>query len=121
AGGQMAQVSYGRYHRAAWGDAGRFLPQPGFQVFAEQGVAWLEMPDRIQWTDARGTHEERLPLEPSVGEVLNDQFHRMVRGQQSLAPPLHDALALSRLVSDLRRSRHEGRRVALQPGPRRVD
>ena len=63
--GRSAQVSVGRYHRAAWGDASRFLPQPGIQVFAERGVAWLEMPDRIQWTDAEGTHEERLPLEPS--------------------------------------------------------
>ena len=48
------------------------------------------MPDRIQWTDAAGTHDERLPLEPTVGEILNDQFHRMVRGDQSLAPTTCD-------------------------------
>ena len=40
-GGAAAQVSTGRYHRAAWGEASRFLPQPGLQVFAERGVAWL--------------------------------------------------------------------------------
>jgi predicted dehydrogenase len=110
--GAMAHVSFARYHRATWGEANRFLPAPGFQVFAERGVAWLEMPDRIQWSDAGGVHEERLPLEPTVGEVLNDQFHRMVRGAQSLAPTIDDALAAARLVGDLQRSRREGRRIA---------
>jgi predicted dehydrogenase len=116
AGGEMAQVSFGRYHRGAWGEASRFLPQPGFQVFAERGVAWLEMPDRIQWTDASGTHDERLPMEPTVGEVLNEHFHRLVRGDQSLAPTIDDALAVARLVGELRRSRREGRKIALGAG-----
>jgi predicted dehydrogenase len=111
--GEVAQIAFGRYHRAPWGDASRFLPQPGFQVFAEHGAAWLEMPDRIQWSDSQGLHEERLPLEPTVGEILNDQFHRMVRGDQSLAPTLEDALAVARLVNDLRRSQQEGRKVLL--------
>lgn len=114
AGNAVASIAYGRYHRSAWGDASRFLPQPGFQVFAERGAAWVEMPDRIQWTDTQGLHDERLPLEPTVGEVLNDQFHRMVRGDHSLAPTLDDALAVARLVHDLRRSQREGRRIALQ-------
>ena len=29
AGGGLAQISFGRYHRDAWGDATRFLPRPG--------------------------------------------------------------------------------------------
>jgi predicted dehydrogenase len=111
--GALAQVAFGRYHREPWGEATRFLPQPGFQVFAERGAAWVEMPDHIQWTDASGAREERAPLEPTVGEVLNDHFHRMVRGGQSLAPTLDDALAVARLVHELRRSRREGRRIAL--------
>jgi predicted dehydrogenase len=110
-GGGMGQVAYGRYHRNAWSDANRFLPPQGFQVFAERGAAWLEMPERIQWSDADGTHEERLPLDPSVGEVLNDQFHRLVRGDHSLAPTVQDALAVARRVSDLRRSQREGRKI----------
>ncbi|MFO0960478.1 MAG: Gfo/Idh/MocA family oxidoreductase [Isosphaeraceae bacterium] len=96
--GGIAQMDYYRYQAGSWGEASRFLPQPGFQVFAERGAAWLEMPDRIQWTDAQGTHEERLPLEPSVGETLNDHFYRLVRGQQSLAPSFQDALSLARLL-----------------------
>ena len=102
-GGATAQISYGRYHRAPWGDASRFLPPPGFQVFAERGAAWLEMPEKIQWSNAAGTKEERLALEPTVGDVLNDQFHRLVRGDHSLAPTIREALEIARLVDDLRR------------------
>jgi predicted dehydrogenase len=113
--GGMAQISFGRYHRTPWGEASRFLPQTGFQVYAERGAAWLELPDRIQWSDSDGTHEERLPLEPTVGDVLSDQFHRLVRGDQSLAPTIHDALAIARRVSDLSRSQREGRKISRLP------
>jgi predicted dehydrogenase len=101
-GGATAQIAYGRYHRGKWGEATRFLPASGFQVFGERGAAWLEMPERIQWYDASGTHEERLPLEPTAGDVLNDQFHRLVRKGQSMAPTIHDALKIARLVQDLK-------------------
>jgi predicted dehydrogenase len=101
-GGATAQISYGRYHRANWGDASRFLPSPGFQVFAERGAAWLEMPEKIHWSTPTGTKEERLALEPTVGDVLNDQFHRLVRGDQSLAPTIRDALDIARMVTDMR-------------------
>jgi predicted dehydrogenase len=116
-GGELAQMTVGRFHRSAWDEATRFLPPPGIQVFAERGVAWLEMPDRIQWTDAEGQHEERLPLDPSVGEALNDHFLRRVRGEPSLAPTLDDALAAARLVQALRRSRAEGRSIDPRTGP----
>jgi predicted dehydrogenase len=114
--GGLAQISFGRYHRAAWGDATRFLPPPGFQVYAERGAAWLELPDHIQWWDSTGIHEERMPLEPTVGEVLNDQFHRLVHGEATLAPTIRDALGVSRQVDDLWRSQREGRTIH-RPGP----
>lgn len=110
-GGGLAQISFGRYHREAWGDATRFLPSPGFQVYAEHGAAWLELPDRIQWSDRTGVHEERLPLEPTVGEVLNDQFHRLVCGGHSIAPTLDDALSVASRLECIRRSLREGRRI----------
>ncbi len=113
AGGGLAQISFGRYHRNAWGEATKFLPTPGFQVYAEHGAAWVELPDRILWSDATGTHEERLPLEPTVGDVLNDQFHRLVRGDQSLAPTIQDALAVARQVAEIRRSQREGRKIPI--------
>lgn len=108
AGGATAHMSIGLYQRACWGDATRFLPTPGFQVYAERGVACLEMPERIQWSGASGIRDERLPLEPTVGDVLNEQFHRLVRGHQALAPTIRDALEIARLVRDVRGSRTEG-------------
>jgi len=106
--GATAHISFGLYSRTCWGDATRFLPAPGFQVYAERGVAALEMPDRIQWSGPDGIKDERLPLEPTVGDVLNEQFHRLVRGNQSLAPTIRDALTIGRLVRDVRRSQAEG-------------
>ena len=107
--GGTAQISLGRYHRAAWGEATRFLPTPGFQVYAERGVAAVELPDHIQWSDASGLHAERLPMEPTIGEMLNDHFYRLVTGETSLAPTIHDALTVARLVSDLAQSQRDGR------------
>src|SRR5262249_25408902 len=104
-----AHISFGRYHRGPWGDASRFLPVPGFQVFAESGAAWLEMPEKIQWSNAAGSKEERLALEPTVGDVLNDQFHRLVRGDHSLAPSIREALEIARLIGVLRRTQREAR------------
>jgi predicted dehydrogenase len=106
--GATAQISFGRYHRGPWGDASRFLPTPGFQVFAEAGAAWLEMPEKIQWANASGSKEERLALEPTVGDVLNDQFHRLARGDHSLAPTIREALETARLIGDLRRRQRAG-------------
>lgn len=99
--GALAQLSIARYHQGEWGEASRFLPQPGFQIYAEHGAAWLEMPDRIQWTDSGGSHEERLPMEPSVGEHLGEHFRRLVLREPSLAPSMNDALQISRLVGAL--------------------
>ena len=115
--GKTAQIEVTRYDAKSWGDATRFLPVPGFQVYAENGVALLEMPDRIQWSDSRGTHEERLPLEPTVGEMLNDQFHRMVRGDHSLAPNIEEALALARQIAILHQSGDERRLMDCQAAP----
>jgi predicted dehydrogenase len=106
--GATAHISFGRYHRVRWGEANRFLPPPGFQVFAERGAACLELPEHIQWSTASGIKDERLPVEPSVGDVLNVQFHRLVRGDRSLAPTLRDAVTIARLVQDVRRSQLEG-------------
>ena len=115
-GGGVAQISYGRYHRANWGEASKFLPTPGFQVFTEKGAAWLELPERIQWSDSEGNHEERIPLEPTVGEVLNRQFHQLAIGAPSFAPTVEDALANAWRVAELRQSQAEGRTIRCASG-----
>jgi hypothetical protein len=113
-GGASARINYGRYHRGPWGEASRFLPPQGFQIFAERGAAWLEMPDRIHWSDSSGNHEERLPLEPTVGELLNDLFYRRMCGEEVPAPTIRDALENARLVQSLRTSQAE-KRVIVRP------
>lgn len=107
-GGATAQITSLRHHQAEWGEASRFLPPAGFQIFAERGAAKLEMPDRIQWSDANGVHDERLPPEPAVGDLLNEQFRRLVQDGDATAPTIRDALEIARLVRDLRRSQAEG-------------
>lgn len=102
-GGGLAQWTIARYHRGAWGDAAKFLPTPGVQVFAERGAAWVEMPDRIVWSDASGTHDERLPLEPTIGEALNARFHRAVTVEPPVGPGWRDAVTAARLVLRLNR------------------
>ena len=104
-GGGVAHLWMGRYHQAAWGEASRFLPGPGFQVYAERGAAWLEMPDRIQWSDEQGVHEERLAMDPTVGERLNEQFRRQLLGESPThldpAPGITDALRIAHWVDRL--------------------
>lgn len=100
--GGGAQISFARHRQPPWGDPSRFLPAPGFQVFAESGAAWVEMPNRVVWADSEGVHDEKPPNEPDVGEALNDHFQRRIRGERSLAPGLNDWLAAARLVKMLR-------------------
>lgn len=104
-GGGAANLSYGRHHRSVWGEAGRLLPPQGFQVYAERGAAWLEMPEKIVWSTGTAVHEERLPVEPSVGDVLNDRFYRLVHEGGSPSPSLRETLDLARWIEVLRQSR----------------
>ncbi|WZO99533.1 Gfo/Idh/MocA family oxidoreductase [Isosphaeraceae bacterium EP7] len=101
-GGALARVNVGLARPNLEGDAGQPTPPPGFRIRAERGEAWVEMPDRIRWTDEHGSHEERLPLEPGFGELLNNQFYRLVCGLPTLAPSWDDALVVTDLVASLR-------------------
>ena len=56
------------------------------------------MPDRVVWSDPSGTHEERLPLDPTIGEALGAQFHRAVVAGQPVGPGWADAVTAARLV-----------------------
>jgi len=115
--GAAAHIAFSRYNQLQWREVSRFFPPPGFQVYSERGAAWLELPERIQWTDQKGTHEETLPLEPTVGDVMNEQFYRLVQGDASLAPSIHDALQVARRIRDLRQSQQEGRMILRPPRP----
>ena len=56
------------------------------------------------------THHQSA-LTTLIGEVLNDQFCRLIRGEKTLAPTLQDALAAARAIRNIRRSQQEGRRI----------
>ncbi|HEU5117876.1 MAG TPA: hypothetical protein VFT74_14715, partial [Isosphaeraceae bacterium] len=114
--GGLAQVNLARYHRNLWGEATRFLPPAGFQVYAEKGAAWVEMPDRVAWSDASGVHDERLPMEPTIGEQLSEAFYQRLTGQEEAGATLDDALTIARMVRRLQQSHNEGRKVVLE-GP----
>ncbi len=109
-GGGTANLSYGRHHRSVWGETSRFFPAQGFQVYAERGAAWLEMPEKIVWSAGSGVNEERLPVEPSVGDVLNEEFYRLAREGGSPSPSLRETLELARLIEVLRRSQVDASR-----------
>lgn len=96
--GAVAQLTCYRHHQAHWGDAERMQSGPGYQVFCEKGMAFLEMPDLIRWQDSAGFHEERLPMQPSLGELLEDQFFRLVRGLPFSGPGIDDVLAVTRVL-----------------------
>ncbi|MBI1322778.1 gfo/Idh/MocA family oxidoreductase [bacterium] len=96
--GAVAQMTCYRHHPAYWGDAARMPLGPGYQVFCERGMAYLEMPDLIRWHDNTGFHEERLPMQPSLGELLEGQFYRLVRDLPYEGPGIRDVLAITRVL-----------------------
>ena len=106
-GGGSSQLSISRYHQNHWGEAREFLPRPGYQIYAERGAAWLELPDRIIWTDAQGIHDERLVVQPSVGERLLEQFRLKVLGEATDAPGIEDALFIAESVDQLQKQQEK--------------
>ena len=89
---------------------------PTFQIRTQLGTAWMEWPNLIRWGDGSTDHEERLPEGPPIGEVLLDQFSRMVRGLHHSAPSWNDVVAAARVVAALRRSTFEKTRVLVPEG-----
>lgn len=96
--GAIAQMTCYRHQQSVWGDVGRVPPIPGYQVFAESGMAVLEMPDFIRWHDRSGYHEERLPMLPSLGEIFNDQFYQLVKTGQSVGPTIADVVRVNQIL-----------------------
>lgn len=96
-GGAVAQMTCHRHDQARWGDIARVPSGPGFQVFAERGMAFLEMPDLIRWYDSTGYHEERLGMVASIGETLNLEFYNWINGGQYDGPTINDVVAINEI------------------------
>jgi hypothetical protein len=88
-------------------------PAMRLQVVAERGVATVELPDRVRWTDACGRYAHTVAAEQPLGEALLEQFHRTVTEKQAPQPSLDDAQRALGWLRAAARSRAEGKRVAL--------
>ncbi len=97
-GGAIAQMTCYRHHQSRWGDIARVPAGPGFQVFAERGMAFLDMPDQIRWYDSSGYHEERLSEARSIGEILNLEFHSLVTNGPYDGPTIDDVVSINEIL-----------------------
>jgi predicted dehydrogenase len=61
------------------------------QVVAERGIAQLEFPRRLSWTDATGRHVLLLRRHRPAAEQLLERFYEGVTSKQPLQPTLEDA------------------------------
>jgi hypothetical protein len=58
------------------------------EVVAERGRAEFRLPDRLNWTDARGRHAHWPAGTEPVARALLEQFHQTATGGQSPSPRL---------------------------------
>src|SRR5206468_5344985 len=60
-------------------------------IEAERGSAAVQLPGWVSWTSPEGQHSLTLSRSPSLGRVLLERFHRVVRERQPPEPSLGDA------------------------------
>ena len=84
--GATAQISFGRTTGRAGAKRPGSCRRPASRSTPSAGPPGSRCPSGSSGPTPAGTHEERLPLEPTVGDVLNDQFHRLVRGRPVARP-----------------------------------
>jgi predicted dehydrogenase len=104
--GAMAQTTIRRFATPTWGEAARFRPAPSFQVVAERGVAFLDMPGEVTWFDAAGRHDETLDMDRPLGEMLDDRFYRIIAHGVPPSPGITDAHWARAMVQQARQQTH---------------
>jgi predicted dehydrogenase len=103
----VGQATVLRYLQPQWTEAARFQRSACFQVVAEHGMAFLDMPGQITWFDQSGRHDESLDMDRPIGEMLNDRFYRIVRHGLNPSPGLDDAVWARRMILQARDSQVE--------------
>ena len=98
-------------------------PTPGvlIDLKTSSDQAHLRWPLQVDWSEYPTHRGAQVAPGPSVGEWFLDQFHRMIGGQDHLAPTWLDGSAAARTVAAIRRSFALGRRVSLGIEPGRPD
>ncbi len=105
----IAQISCGSYFPAAWHEAVNFRPPAAMQVFCENGLAFLDLPNSLIWFDDAGRHQESLESELAVGQQLLTQFHRAVTSLVRKMGDLEDVYAGLRTLQTARESLQQAR------------
>jgi predicted dehydrogenase len=100
----IGQATVHRFLQPQWTEAANFRRVSRFQVIAQHGVAFLEMPGEITWFDQSGRHDESFDMDRPLGEMLSDRFYRIVRHGLNPSPGLSDAVWARRMIIDARHS-----------------
>jgi predicted dehydrogenase len=95
---RAAKGTVRRFLHPKWTEAAQFRPPPAFQVVAQRGMAYLDMPGDVTWFDESGRHDESLELERPLGEMLSDRFYRTVIHGLKASPGLRDAEIARQMV-----------------------
>jgi predicted dehydrogenase len=83
------------------------------QVSAAHGVAGVELPNRLAWSDSRGEHTLTLRARPPVADQWLEAFWQVVRGGALPQPRVQDSYRVLGWLRAARRSAAEGREIAL--------
>lgn len=89
-GSGVGQATLQRFAQPHWTEAANFHRPPSFQVVAEHGMAFLEMPGEVTWFDQSGRHDESLEMDRPLGEMLADRFYRIIVHGLNPSPGLSD-------------------------------
>ena len=102
-----------RFLEPKWTEAAQFRPPASFQVVAEHGVAYLEMPGDVTWFDESGRHDEQHEMDRPLGQMLSDRFYRIVVHGLTASPGLGDAIWSREMVLAAKQHQAEGHKISL--------
>lgn len=110
----MAQISCGSYIQDRWREAASFRPTADLQVYCENGLAFLDLPNNLIWFDEAGRHQEMLDTELPVGAQLLTQFHRAVTSLVRKMADLNDVCYGLRTLQVAHQSIEKGAGIELE-------
>ena len=109
-----AQISIGHYIPRQWKEALSYRRAASLQVCCENGMAFIDLPQKLVWFDDAGQHTESLESERPVGEQMLCQFHRSVTSLLRKSNDLKEAYMALKVVLAANESAKEGKRVDLK-------
>jgi predicted dehydrogenase len=114
----VGQATVRRIVQPQWNEAASFHRPASFEVVAEHGMAFLEMPGEITWFDQSGRHDESLEMDRPLGEMLADRFYRIIAHGLNPSPGLCDMVWARSMVVSARQRGDQGQATSLQDANR---